>query len=53
MFLDHSFITWVAKNFLQNGFSLSHTFVPTEMFYFLDGKAENEDTVPAFSAILQ
>lgn len=40
MFLYHNFITWIAKNFLENGFYLSHTFAPVEMFYFLDGTAE-------------
>ena len=40
MFLHHDFITWMAKNFLENGFDLRHTFVPMEVFYFLNGPAE-------------
>lgn len=40
MFFCHTFITRIAKDSLENGFYLSHTFVPVEMFYFLDGTAE-------------
>lgn len=55
MFSHHSFIAWIARAFLENDSYLSHTFAPTEMFYFLDGPAENLSwrNVPAPAALSQ